>query len=307
MFPALIGAAWAARAGAFSAGGGSGAGWGPGAGTAGAVAAGGTGGTAGSGALPAALLRLLIGLAGLAAVELMNLFGADFLRHRRSVRAGGKPQAGSHASGSVAPLLPGNPVVSERRLPPTAIPLVLLGLAAAGAAALLYFTLSVGPGVLAFLLPAAVVGALYVFSPFPYAFLATALVPPLISGGMGFILMGRARPAVFLAALPVSLVSAGVILTYQVAGRAARPLARGKRLACVLVPYGLAASGVAALLLVGLLPPAGAIALAPAAAFPVWAARLVASEPPQTVPATAVGVLLHSSLSLAVAAAVLFG
>jgi hypothetical protein len=186
--PALIGAAWAWRAGAF-----------------------------GPGAARLSLLRLAIALAGLAAVELMNLFGADLKRAGGAQREpGGKgpPGAGS------APLLPGNPVAP--RLAPVAIRGLLLLLAGAGLAALLYFAIAVGPGVLAFLLPAAAVGALYVLSPFPYAFLGTALVPPLVAGGLSFVLTGRAPAACFLSALPVSLVSAGVILTYQVAYRGPR-------------------------------------------------------------------------------------
>ena len=125
----------------------------------------------------------------------MNLFGADYLRHVRQGRgAEGRPADGAGPAGvELGPQLPGNPVAA--RLPPAAIPRLLLVLAAAGAAALLYFALTVGPGVLAFLLPAAAVGALYVFSPFPYAFLGTALVPPLVAGGVAFVLLGRVPPA----------------------------------------------------------------------------------------------------------------
>jgi len=287
--PALIGAAWAWRAGAF-----------------------GAGGTGGGRAVGLALLRLLIALAGLAAAELMNLFGADYVRHLRGRRpAGGRPTAGGRpgaAQGSsLGPVLPGNPVVSPRRLPPAAIPGVLLGLAAAGAAALLYFVLTVGAGVLAFLLPAAAVGALYVFSPFPYAFLATALVPPLVAGGVAFVLLGQAVPGAFLSALPVSLVSAGVILTYQVAYRAKRPPALWVRLLAVLLPYVLSDVAVALLLLARLYPRGGFFALLPAVVFPGWAARLLLTETRDPVPATAVGVFLHSSLALAIAAGLLLG
>ena len=289
--PALIGAAWAWRAGAFA-----------------PVAA-----AAGSGRGGSALLRLAIALAGLAAVELMNLFGADYLRYVRQGRAGGRP-AGRAGAGPAdgagpqgvesGPQLPGNPVAG--RLPPSAIPRLLLALAAAGAAALLYFALTVGPGVLAFLLPAASVGALYVFSPFPYAFLGTALVPPLVAGGVAFVLLGRASPASFLSALPVSLVSAGVILTYQVAYRRERPPSAWVRAMAVLLPYVLADVVVAALLLARVYPRSGYFALLPPIVFPGWAARLLLSETRDPVPATAVGVFLHGTLCLAIAAG-LFG
>jgi hypothetical protein len=278
--PALIGVAWAWRAGAFDSGSGS---------------AGGR----------AALLRLAIALAGLAAVELMNLFGADYLRHTRQLRAAqGRPGSGTGllaagtADAELGPQLPGNPVAA--RLRPAAITRVLLVLAVAGVAALLYFAMAVGPGVLAFLLPAAAVGALYVFSPFPYAFLGTALVPPLVAGGVAFVLLGRAPAACFLSALPVCLVSAGVILTYQVAYRGGRPA--WARALPVLLPYLLADVAVALLLMARVYPRSGFFALLPAIVFPGWAARLLLTESRNPVPATAVGVFLHSTLCLAIAA-----
>ncbi len=298
--PALIGAAWAWRAGAFSSG-----------------ARGAAGGAGGRAPWPS-LLRLAIALAGLAAVELMNLFGADYLRHARQGRAARGLAAARHGAGpggeglrggdglpgsTPGPPLPGNPVAP--RLRPAAVPRLLLALAAAGLAALLYFALAVGPGVLAFLLPAAAVGALYVLSPFPYAFLATALVPPLVAGGLSFVLTGRAPAACFLSALPVSLVSAGVILTYQLSYRGARPaLARALP---VLLCYVLADVAVAALLLTRVYPRSGYFALLPAVVFPGWAARLLLTESRDPVPATAVGVYLHSSTCLAIAAGFFWG
>jgi hypothetical protein len=267
--PALIGAAWAWRAGAF--------------------------GPVGARKAWPALLRLGIALAGLAAVELVNLFGADYLRHLRHQRQGGS---------ELGPQLPGNPV--SARLRPEAIPPLLMGLAAAGLAALLYFTVTTGPGVLAFLLPAAAVGALYLFSPFPYAFLGTALVPPLVAGGVAFVLLGRVPPAAFLSALPVSLVSAGVILTYQVAYRRQPPPHWARALA-VLLPYMLADVLVAALLLVRVYPRSGFFALLPAIVFPGWIARLLFNATRDPVPATALGVLLHSTLCLAITAGLFWG
>jgi hypothetical protein len=273
--PALIGAAWAWRAGAFDSG------------------SGGTGGRA----IRPALLRLAIALTGLASVELMNLFGADYQRYARQFRAA------KAADAAFGPQLPGNPVAA--RLRPAAIPRVLLALAAAGLAALLYFVISVGPGVLAFLLPAAAVGVLYVFSPFPYAFLGTALVPPLVAGGVAYVLLGRTPAACFLSALPVSLVSAGVILTYQVAYRGGRPA--WTRALPVLLPYLLADVAVAALLLARVYPRLGFFALLPAIVFPGWAARLLLTESRDPVPATAVGVFLHSTLCLAIAGGFFWG
>ncbi len=267
-------------------------------------------------------LTFLLALAGLAAVELMNLFGSDYVLHlSRSGKPGCDP-LWRRALPPPGPVLPGIPVVDPRLLPPECIPYVLFPLALAGAAVLLSFIFSVGPGVLAFLLPAAAVGALYVFSPFPYAFLATALVPPLVSGGLGYILTSRPQAAAFLAGLPVAWISAGVILTYRVAyakreersvgtasGRAAavrrRELAR--RLLLVLPPYAAMVLSIALLLALGLYPPAAAVALLPALLFPVWAARLLAAERRDPVPATAVGVLLHCSVTALLALGLLLG
>lgn len=278
-------------------------------------------------------LAFLLALAGLAAVELMNLFGSDYVLYL-SRRPGREPGARGRIAGKPGtdalwlralpppgPVLPGSPVVDPRLLPPERIPCVLLPLALAGAAVLLGFVFIVGPGVLAFLLPAAAVGALYVFSPFPYAFLATSLVPPLVSGGLGYILTGRPQAAAFLAGLPVTWISAGVILTYRVAyaanrverqastDRAAadRRRERARRLLPVLTPYAIMVLNIVLFLVLRLYPPAAAAALLPALLFPVWVARLLAAERQDPVPATAVGVLLHCSVTVLLALGMLLG
>lgn len=278
-------------------------------------------------------LAFLLALAGLAVAELMNLFGSDyvqFLSSRPAREPGARKGAGKTGRNPLwlhlpppGPVLPGNPVVDPRLLPPERIPRVLLPLALAGAAVLLFFILRVGPGVLAFLLPAAAVGALYVFSPFPCAFLATALVPPLVSGGLGYVLTGRPQAAAFLAGMPVVWISVGVILTYRVAyasdqaaervegagGRpeAARRRETARRLRLVLPSYAAMALSIGLLLALGLYPPAAAAALLPALLCPVWAARLLAVERRDPVPATAVGVLLHSSVTVLLALGLLLG
>ncbi len=289
-------------------------------------------------------LVFLLALDGLAAVELMNLFGSDYVLYLCSRQAGG-PEArkGAGKPGRdplwlralppPGPVLPGSPVVDPRFLPPERIPWVLLPLVLAGAAVLLYFVFTVGPGVLAFLLPAAAVGALYIFSPFAYAFLATSLVPPLVSGGLGYILTGRPQAAAFLAGLPVSWISAGVILTYRVAydPNRSKPLAstagtagtdraaasRGAavarrrelvhRLLPVLTPYAVLVLNIVLFLFLGLYPPLAAAALLPALLFPVWVARLLAAERQDPVPATAVGVLLHCSVTILLALGLFLG
>jgi hypothetical protein len=54
-------------------------------------------------------------------------------------------------------------------------------------------------------------------------------------------------------------------------------------------------------------PRSGYFALLPAIVFPGWAARLLLTEPRDPVPATAVGVFLHSTLCLAIAAGLFWG
>jgi hypothetical protein len=311
--PALLGACWAVHRGLSPAGP-----W-P------------AGGAAGSLRLPSWAVFLLA-LCGLAAVELMNLFGSDYMLFLSAQARKGRPgrpargPASRQALPPPGPVLPGNPVVSPRVLPPERIPRVLLPLALAGAAVLLFFVLRVGPGVAAFLLPAAAVGALYVLAPFPYAFLATALVPPLVSGGVDYVLTGRPQIAAFLAGLPVSWISVGVILTYRVAyapdqdlrragddrgARAAKAARRrdltGRRLRAVLTLYAASALNIGLLLASGLYPPLASIALLPALLLPAWAAHLLRVERRDPVPATAVGVLLHSSVTLLLALGLFLG
>jgi hypothetical protein len=123
---------------------------------------------------------------------------------------------------------------------------------------------------------------------------------------VAFVLLGRASPAAFLSALPVSLISVGVILTYQVAYRRIPPPHWARALA-VLLPYLLADVLVAAFLLVRVYPRSGFFALLPAIVFPGWISRLLFGETRDPVPATALGVLQHSTLCLAIAAGLFCG
>lgn len=244
--------------------------------------------------------RLLLVLTGLAAAELMNLFGADYAAYRAAARTGPRPTAARR------PLLPGNPVVRPSRLPPARIPLALAALALAGLAVMLYFALAVGPAVLLFFLAAALVGVLYVLEPFPGAFLSTAAIPPLISGGTALALSGAALPGSFLAGLPVAWVSAAVILGYRWAQGAEGPQGPARR-GLVLSLFLAAGCQVLALWLAGVFPPAALAAIPVILAFgglAVWAGRRRPADP---VPATALGVLAHTLGSLVLAAALAWG
>ena len=79
-------------------------------------------------------LAFLLALAGLAAVELMNLFGSDYVLHLSRRPARGEA-LWLRAIPPPGPVLPGTPVLEPRLLPPERIPCVLLPLALAGAAA----------------------------------------------------------------------------------------------------------------------------------------------------------------------------
>jgi hypothetical protein len=218
LMPALIGAALAARLGAFH--------W----------------------------LRFALILVGLAAVELLNLLGTDY-RTRKSPK-------------SREIRLPGNPVFSPELLPAKRLPLLIAPVAAIGLAVLLYFTITVGVGVLVFLLAAGIIGALYVFSPFRYAFLYTSLIPPLISAGVYLAMAGRLEGVAFAVGMPVTLISLAVIVGYRVM-YARTGAARGRSRAVVLSLYCLAGLSIVLYVPAGIYPGAGLLAVVPVAAF-LW-------------------------------------
>jgi len=263
-------------------------------------------------------LPLAFVLAGLAAAELLNLFGTDYAQwrgrsgDRRRARAnggaGGEGGAGTAGTGTIT--LPGNPVVPPSRLDPARIPAAMLPLAVLGLAALVYFTIAVGPVVLIFFVAAAAVGGLYVFSPFPYAFLSTVVLPPLIAGATHLALTGGSNVGAFAAGLPVAWISVAVILGYRVhyTGSQGLPAALLRRRGLVVLAfYLLAGANVAAWVSVGLLPPVGLLALVPWAGCLAWVAALLGRELSDPVPATTVGVLMHSTTSAALALALWLG
>jgi MFS family permease len=236
--------------------------------------------------------RFLLILAGLAAAEMLNLLGSDYRMHRN-------PEVGERQ-------LPGNPVFPPERLPFDRLPLVLAPIALIGLAVLLYFTITVGIGVLVFLAAAAIIGGLYVFSPFRYAFLYTAFIPPLISGGVYLAVTGKLEGQAFAAGVPITLISLAVILGYRVM-YAKTGADRRRSRAVVLALYCLAGLTIVLYVLAGVFPPAGLAAVIPVVGFlwPVgkWSIR----EKKDPVPVTALGVMMHTSTCLVVAAALLFG
>jgi hypothetical protein len=237
-------------------------------------------------------LRFLLILAGLAAAEMLNLLGSDYRTLRNPDRK--------------EPQLPGNPVFPPERLPLSRIPLVLGPIAAIGLAVLLYFTITVGVGVLVFLLAAGIIGALYVFSPFRYAFLYTAFIPPLISGGVYLAMTGTMEGLAFAAGVPITLISLAVIVGYRVMYEQSGSERRRSR-AVVLALYCLAGINVALYIPAGIYPLAGLAAVVPIAIF-IWLFGVIsAREKKDPVPATALGVMMHTTTCLAIAAALWLG
>jgi hypothetical protein len=256
LMPALIGAALAARAGAFH--------W----------------------------LRFFLILVGLAAAEMLNLLGTDFQELRNPGRAG--------------PKLPGNPVFSLERLPAGRLPLLLIPVALVGLAVLVYFTITVGIGVLVFLLAAGLIGALYVFSPFRYSFLYTAFIPPLISGGVYLAMTGKLEGLAFAAGVPITLISLAVIVGYRVMYEQ-EGFERRRSRAVVLALYCLAGINIVLYVPAGVYPWPGLAAVVPITVFVWLVGKWSTREKEDPVPATALGVMMHTSTCLVIAAALLLG
>jgi hypothetical protein len=267
--------------------------------------------SAGAGELP--ILRFVLVLVGLAAAEFLNLLASDYAAWRSP---GGSESVGLS-------VLPGNPVIPSSRLNPERIPLVLLPIAVVGLAVLLYFTLVVGIEVLVFFVAAAAIGGLYVFSPFPYAFLSTSLIPPLISGGTYLALTGELEARAFWVGVPIAWISVAVILGYRVlfagTGREGGPEnsdpagAWRRREGIILAVYALAGVTLVVWVPAGILPVAALLALVPWAGCLVWILLLLrkpwsnAVRRSARVPVTTVGVLMHILSSAVLALALWLG
>lgn len=243
------------------------------------------------------LLDFALILVGLACVELLNLFGSDLMAFRHSQSPGKQEE----------PLLPGNPVISPELLQPRKIPFVMIIPGLIGTAVLVYFLVNLGPQVLHFLVSAALIGLLYVYNPFPFAFLSTSLIPPIISGGVFFTLSGgEVDLYAFLAGLPISWISLAVILSYR-APRNRAPTATdgGKRNLAVFFFYSLAGLNIIFYALAKIFPPLVLTASAVPIAGLFLIPRIFKREKADFIPATAVGVIVHFLTSLLIAVALI--
>ncbi len=240
------------------------------------------------------LLDLLLILAGLVCAELLNLLGDDYNHHRSAAPDFGRRN----------PRLPGNPVLPERLLPGRLIPLAMAVVALGGLAVLGYFVSTVGWGILGLLGAALAIGALYLFPFFPYAYLSTALLPPVLAGGVYFALSGQLTWPALACGLPIAWIAAAVILNYRFL-YGAEGAFTPSRMRVVAACYLLGAANVVAWVLLGLYPPAVLAAAAAVAAGLPWLCAAWRRERQDAVPSTTVGVLLHAAACLLVAAGLL--
>jgi 1,4-dihydroxy-2-naphthoate octaprenyltransferase len=231
--------------------------------------------------------RFLLMTLALVAAEFADLFASDLALDMRAGRE-------SHA-----PVLPGSPVLARLRGKNAGIIAIIAVLLVFAGTALGLFVAWTGPRVLVLFGVAAACALLYAFQPFPGSFLATALVPSAITGGAFAVMSGGWDLAAFLAGAPICFVSSGVILTYRFAYIHGRRSVTGRSL--VLLSYAASLAAVVALVSFGVFRWPALFALAPAAILAALAARLMARESADHVPATSVGVILHATLSLTLA------
>lgn len=238
------------------------------------------------------LLDFLLILAGLVCAELLNLLGYDYNHY---LHPGPEFERRN-------PPLPGNPVLPESLLPGRLIPLAAVLVGLAGLGVLVYFVSTVGFGILALMALALAIGALYLFPFFPYAYLSTALLPPILSGGVYLALTGQFDAPAFASGLPVTWIAAAVIFSYRVLyveGREYAPARRG----LVVAFYLLGVLDIAALVLAGVYPLAALAAGLAVLGGLILLWRVLRQPPPDAVPATTVGVLIHTAACLIIAAA----
>lgn len=241
------------------------------------------------------LFPFFVMIVGLLAAEFADLILADL------VAAGVFP--GIRPLDSIA--LPGSPV-SRRLLEKPVRSFIVLGLLAIpGALAFLFFLTRCGPGIFLPMAAALLCASLYAFQPFPGSFLATAFVPALITGAAWFAFSGQWRVEAFLAGLPITLLSTGVILTYRTAYRDGKVMVAGKHF--VFVMYAAAFASIIALMVCGIYRWWALAALIPGIILVASTMRAFARETVDPVPATAFGVILHTAISLMLAFSILLG
>ncbi len=232
---------------------------------------------------------------GLICAEALNLFGYDFQYYK-------KRDDPEYLIKN--PKLPGNPVLSERLFPFKRIPIVMAIAGIIGLTILIYFAAESGWRMVMLLLLAVGIGALYLKPPFPYAFLSTALLPPIISGGAYLAMSGVTDFYAFLAGLPVAWISVGVILNYRRLYYSVHTFSKG-RLATVIIFYLIAIVNIFVLYYIGLYSKASLITVAIFISFFFLLSGVYKTEKEDSIPATSLGVALHALTSIVIAASLL--
>jgi len=234
----------------------------------------------------------LLVVVGLILVESSNLFLGDWAAHQgKSFFPGYSPP----------PTIEGSPMIAERILP-TRNTLHASMLCLLPAAIILeYFALIRGWPILLLGFLAVLIGLFYALSPIRYGFFSTALLPPILTLSVHFVLVARFSLVALLAGLPLLFSSAGVIYTYRVLYDGLEKAASfSARLRLLVVLYSLAFLSVVLLVLFGLLPASTMLALL---AMPILIYLVARSEKERLdyVPTTSLGVLLHTALGLLIA------
>ena len=225
---------------------------------------------------------------GLISAELLNLFAYDY----KALTIEGYTDEN--------PLLPGSPVFSEKILPAKRIPVLLGFTALIGLSVLVYFIVKIGLIIVVLMGAAIIIGGLYVRPPFPYAYLSTSLLPPVLSGGVYLALSGNIDINAFLAGLPVTWISVAVILNYRVLYDDPEKFSWGKA-AVVISFYLLAFFNIALFIVTDFLPPLSAIAAGLAGAGILKMMDIFKKEKEDSIPATSLGVMIHSGAALVIA------
>jgi 1,4-dihydroxy-2-naphthoate octaprenyltransferase len=229
-------------------------------------------------------------IVGLVMVESANLFMADWAAYRSSTSSKWKPP----------PAIEGSPMLSERVLP------LRYSIHAAGfclaLAALIFAYFAIRLGFLIILLGtlALLIGAFYVLSPIKYGFFSTAFLPPIIASGSYYVLAGSIAWQPALASIPMMLTAAGVIFTYRVLYGEGGHSKFQKHNRMLLAIYSLAYVALAALVLGGL---TSASLILGFVGMPILVpiAKSLNTKNHDYLPATSLGVLLHTVMGILIA------
>lgn len=236
--------------------------------------------------------RFVLVIVGLVMAELMNLFLGDWAAYRRIDLSRGKA--------TPPPPIEGSPTLPVRLLPLRYTLHAAIACAIPAIAVFLYFAWQLGWvvwGIMGFSL---IAGGFYVAPPFRYAFFSTAFLPPVIAFGVYFVLSGFPDWEMLLPALPLSFVSAGVIFTYRVIydPQGVSRFEANRRYLSLF--YGACYLALLVLVLSKVVTPWALLAFS---GMPLLfiIRRVTFSERDSYLPATALGVLLHSVTGLLIA------